>query len=110
MNVNSEIHSSRIVLDRKARFLARFMYELTLDARNYYGSGDQPIDAVAAAVHQRDFNIASRVSSSRYWRRSGPPTDELTVRPAAWLSRVSEGKSIEDCCGRPGPRTVQAAS
>jgi hypothetical protein len=47
MNIDSEIrHFSDLSAVDQARFLARFMYELTLEARNYYGpGGDQPIDA-----------------------------------------------------------------
>jgi hypothetical protein len=47
MNIESEIrHFSDLSAVDQARFLARFMYELTLEARNYYGpGGDQAIDA-----------------------------------------------------------------
>jgi len=47
MNIDSEIrHFSDLSAVDQARFLARFMYELTLEARNYYGpGGDQAIDA-----------------------------------------------------------------
>ncbi len=47
MNIDSEIrHFADLSSIDKARFLARFMYELTLDARNFYSpSGDQNIDA-----------------------------------------------------------------
>ena len=47
MNIDSEIRNfSDLSAVDQARFLARFMYELTLEARNYYGpGGDQPIDA-----------------------------------------------------------------
>lgn len=47
MNIGSEIRSFRdlAALD-KARFLARFMYELTLEARQFYSpAGEQVIDA-----------------------------------------------------------------
>ena len=47
MNIDSEIrHFVDLSSIDKARFLARFMYELTLDARNFYNpAGDQDIDA-----------------------------------------------------------------
>jgi hypothetical protein len=47
MNLDSEIrHFCELSPLDRARFLARFMYELTLEARNFYGaSGEQPIDA-----------------------------------------------------------------
>ena len=47
MNIESEIrHFSELSSLDQARFLARFMYELTLEARNFYGpGGDSAIDA-----------------------------------------------------------------
>jgi hypothetical protein len=47
MNIDSEIRSfSDLSSLEQARFMARFMYELTLEARNYYApGGDQDIDA-----------------------------------------------------------------
>jgi hypothetical protein len=46
MNIDSEIrHFAELSPLDKARFLARFMYELTLEGRNFYGpTGEQPID------------------------------------------------------------------
>ena len=46
MNLDSEIrHFEDMSSLEKSRLLARFMYELTLEARNFYGSGgEQPID------------------------------------------------------------------
>jgi hypothetical protein len=47
MNIDSEIRNfSDLSSIDQARFLTRFMYELTLEARNFYGPGsEQPIDA-----------------------------------------------------------------
>ncbi|HEY6640703.1 hypothetical protein [Povalibacter sp.] len=47
MNIDSEVrHFVDLSANDKARFLSRFMYELTLEARNYYGpGGSQDIDA-----------------------------------------------------------------
>lgn len=47
MNIESEIkHFSELSPLDQARFMTRFMYELTLEARNFYGpSGEQAIDA-----------------------------------------------------------------
>lgn len=47
MNIDSEIRNFvELSSIDKARFLARFMYELTLEARHFYSpSGDQDIDA-----------------------------------------------------------------
>lgn len=47
MNIESEVrHFADLSSIDKARFLARFMYELTLEARNFYApGGNQDIDA-----------------------------------------------------------------
>jgi hypothetical protein len=47
MNIDSEIrHFSDLSAVDQARFLTRFMYELTLEARNFYDrAGEQPIEA-----------------------------------------------------------------
>lgn len=47
MNIESEIkHFSELSPLDQARFMARFMYELTLEARNFYNpAGEQAIDA-----------------------------------------------------------------
>lgn len=47
MNSQAEIrHFSELSPLDQARFLARFMYELTLEARNFYGpGGERAIDA-----------------------------------------------------------------
>ena len=47
MNIDSEIRNfTDLSSIDKARFLARFMYELTLEARHFYSpTGDQNIDA-----------------------------------------------------------------
>lgn len=47
MNLGSEIANfSGLPAIEQARFIARFMHELTLEARNFYGpGGEQAIDA-----------------------------------------------------------------
>jgi hypothetical protein len=47
MNIESEVrHFSELAAVDQARFLTHFMYELTLEARNFYGpAGEQAIDA-----------------------------------------------------------------
>ena len=46
MNIDSEVrHFEEMSSLEKARLLAHFMYEMTLEARNFYAaSGDHPID------------------------------------------------------------------
>ena len=47
MNIESEVrHFTDLTPVDKARFLARFMYELTLEGRGFYSAGgEQPIGA-----------------------------------------------------------------
>jgi hypothetical protein len=47
MNIDSEIrHFRDLSANEQARHLVHFLYELTLEARNFYGAGNQhPIDA-----------------------------------------------------------------
>lgn len=48
MNLDSEIRNfSGLSAIDQARFLARFLYELTLEARNFYGpGGEQPLEDI----------------------------------------------------------------
>jgi hypothetical protein len=47
MNIDSEIkHFKDLSSNEQSRFIARFMYEMTLEARNFYSpTGTQDIDA-----------------------------------------------------------------
>ena len=47
MNIDSEIkHFKDLSSNEQSRFIARFMYEMTLEARNFYSpTGAQDIDA-----------------------------------------------------------------
>ena len=47
MNIESEInHFKDLSSNEQSRFIARFMYEMTLEARNFYSpTGTQDIDA-----------------------------------------------------------------
>ena len=42
MNIDSEVrHFRDLAANEQARYLAHFMYELTLEARNFYGAGNE---------------------------------------------------------------------
>jgi len=109
MNVDSEIRSFHDLssVDR-ARFLARFMYELTLDARNYYGAGgDQPIDAVRLRFINEIQHRLTRFIEQILIDDPGRPTDEVMLR--LLLAPRSE-KTIQELMHSAWARTVQAVS
>jgi len=107
MNIDSEIRQFRDQqpLD-KARFLARFMYELTLEARNFYGpSGQRAIDP----VHLRFINeIQHRIT--RFLEQiliddPARPADDMLIR---LLLAPRQEKSVELMLHAAWARTVQA--
>jgi hypothetical protein len=107
MNIDSEVRQFRDQqsLD-KARFLARFMYELTLEARNYYGPGGQRnIDP----VHLRFINeIQHRIT--RFLEQiliddPARPGDEILIR---LLLAPRQEKSVELMLHAAWARAVQA--
>ena len=109
MNVESEIRhfADQQSLD-KARFLARFMYELTLEGRNFYGpGGDRSIDP----LHLRFINeIQHRIT--RFLEQvliddPARPTDEVLIR---LLLAPRREKTVELMLHAAWARTVQSAA
>jgi hypothetical protein len=108
MNVDSEIRQFVELqsLD-KARFLARFMYELTLEARNFYGpGGDRNIDP----LHLRFVNeIQHRIT--RFLEQiliddPARPADDVLIR---LLLAPRKEKSVELMLHAAWAHTVQMA-
>jgi hypothetical protein len=93
MNIDSEIRSfSGLSAIEQARFLARFMYELTLEARNFYGPGsEQTIDAnklrfinevqhrVTRFIEQILIDDPARTSNDVMWRLLLAPRAEKAI-------------------------------
>ena len=109
MNVESEVRhfTDQQPLD-KARFLARFMYELTLEARNFYGpGGERSIDP----LHLRFINeIQHRIT--RFLEQiliddPARPADEVLIR---LLLAARKEKTVELMLHAAWARTVQAAA
>jgi hypothetical protein len=109
MNVESEVRhfADQQSLD-KARFLARFMYELTLEARNFYGAGgSRDIDP----LHLRFINeIQHRIT--RFLEQiliddPARPADEVLIR---LLLAPRKEKTVELMLQAAWARTVQASA
>lgn len=109
MNIESEIrHFSELAALEQARFLARLMYELTLEARNYYGpGGEQAIDAnklrFINEIQHRITRFIEQVLTDDPARTS----DEMMLR--LLLAPRSE-KSVDGLVQAAYVRTIQAVA
>ena len=107
MNLDSEIrHFADMSALEKSRLLVHFMYELTLEARNFYGTGgDQPIDP-----HKLRFIIEVQQRVTRFIEQiliddPARSSDEVMLR--LLLAPRSE-KAIEGLVHAAYTRTIQA--
>jgi len=109
MNIDSEIrHFVDLSSIDKARFLARFMYELTLEARNYYGpGGDQNIDANKLRFINEVQHRVTRFIEQILIDDPARSSDDVMLR--LLLAPRSE-KTIEALVHSAYTRTVQATS
>jgi hypothetical protein len=82
MNIESEIrHFSGLSSIDQGRFLARFMYELTLEARNFYGAGaEQPIDPMKLRFINEIQHRLTRFLEQILIDDPARPSDENTLR------------------------------
>jgi hypothetical protein len=108
MNIDSEIrHFSELSALEQARFLARFMYELTLEARNFYGpGGDQAIDAnklrfvnevqhrVTRFIEQILIDDPARASDEVTWRLLLAPRTEKAIESLVHAAYVRTIQAI----------------
>jgi hypothetical protein len=106
MNIDSEIrHFSGLSALEQARFLARFMYELTLEARNYYGpGGDQEIDANKLRFVNEIQHRVTRFIEQILIDDPARASDEVTLR--LLLAPRSE-KTIESLMHAAYVRTIE---
>jgi len=107
MNIESEIRnfSDLSALDQ-ARFLARFMYELTLEARNFYGPGlEQAIYADKLRFVNEVQHRVTRFIEQILIDDPARPSDEVTLR--LLLAPRSE-KVIEALVRAAYVRTIEA--
>jgi hypothetical protein len=109
MNIESEIkHFKDLSALEQARFLARFMYELTLEARNFYGpTGEQPIDATKLRFINEIQHRITRFIEQVLLDDPARPSDDVTLR--LLLAPRSE-KTIEALLHAAYARTIQATA
>jgi hypothetical protein len=104
MNLDSEVrHFAEMSSLEKSRLLARFMYELTLEARNFYGSGgEQPMRFINEVQHR-----VTRFIEQILIDDPARPSDEVLLR---LLLAPRTEKAIEGLVHSAYTRTIQAIS
>ena len=109
MNIESEIrHFHDLSSLEQARFIARFMYEMTLEARNFYNpSGDQDIDAPKLRFINEIHHRLTRFIEQVLLDDPGRPSDDNMLR----LLLAPRGeKNIEAMLQAAYSRTIQATA
>jgi hypothetical protein len=109
MNLDSEIrHFEDMSSLEKSRLLARFMYEMTLEARNYYGAGgDQPMDPHKLRFINEVQHRVTRFIEQILIDDPARPSDEVLLR---LLLAPRAEKAIEGLVHSAYTRTIQAIS
>lgn len=109
MNIDSEIqHFKDLSALERARFMARFMYELTLEARNFYSpTGEQNIDATKLRFINEIQHRLTRFIEQVLIDDPARPADDVTLR----LLLAPRGeKTIETLLQAAYARTIQATA
>src|SRR5262245_29873260 len=109
MNLDSEIrHFADMSSLEKSRLLAHFMYELTLEARNFYGSGgQQPMDPQKLFFINEVQHRVTRFIEQILIDDPARPSDEMMLR---LLLAPRAEKAIEGLVLAAYTRTIQATS
>lgn len=109
MNIESEIkHFKDMSALEQSRFLARFMYELTLEARNFYSpTGEQHIDAPKLRFINEIQHRLTRFIEQILLDDPARPSDEATLR---LLLAPRAEKTVEALLHAAYARTVQATA
>ena len=109
MNLDSEIrHFADMSSLEKSRLLARFMYEMTLEARNFYASsGEQPIDPHKMRFINEVQHRVTRFIEQVLIDDPARPSDEVMLR---LLLAPRAEKAIEGLVHSAYTRTIQAIS
>lgn len=109
MNLDSEIRNfSDLSSIDKARFMARFMYEMTLEARGFYQpSGDQAIDAPKLRFINEIQHRLTRFIEQILIDDPSRPADQMMMR---LLLAPRSDKSIEALVESAYARTIQAVA
>lgn len=109
MNIDSEVQHFKDMspLDQ-ARFMARFMYELTLEARNFYSpTGEQDIDANKLRFINEIQHRITRFIEQVLIDDPARPSEDATLR---LLLAPRAEKSIEALLHAAYARTIQATA
>ncbi|HEY5759832.1 MAG TPA: hypothetical protein VIU34_28615 [Steroidobacter sp.] len=109
MNIASEIRNfSGLSANEQARFMTHFMYELTLEARNYYTpGGQQHIDPMKLRFINEIQHRVTRFIEQILIDDPARPSDDVTLR--LLLAPRSE-KAIEGLMQAAYVRTIQAVA
>jgi hypothetical protein len=107
MNIESEIRSfSALSSNEQARFIAHFMYELTLEARSFYTpGGQQAIDPLKLRFINEIQHRLTRFIEQILIDDPARPADDITLR---LLLAPRAEKSIENLMQAAYARTIQA--
>lgn len=107
MNIESEIRNfADLSSIDKSRFLARFMYEMTLEARGFYQpAGDQGIDAPKLRFINEIQHRLTRFIEQILIDDPARSSDEMMMR---LLLAPRSDKSIEGLVQSAYSRTIQA--
>jgi hypothetical protein len=109
MNLDSEIrHFEEMSSLEKARLLARFMYEMTLEARNFYGAGGEaPMDPHKLRFVNEVQHRVTRFIEQILIDDPARSSDEVMLR---LLLAPRAEKAIEGLVHSAYTRTIQAIS
>jgi hypothetical protein len=109
MNIESEIrHFAELSANEQARFLARFMYELTLEARNFYGkAGEQAIDPLKLRFINEVQHRITRFIEQILIDDPARSSDEVMLK---LLLAPRTEKAIESLVRAAWVRTIQAVA
>lgn len=109
MNIESEIRNfSALSSIEQARFMAHFMYELTLEARNFYAPGGaQNIDPMKLRFINEIQHRVTRFIEQILIDDPARPSDDVTLR--LLLAPRSE-KAIEGLMHAAYVRTIQTVA
>jgi hypothetical protein len=107
MNIESEIaHFSDLSSVDQARFVARLMYELTLEGRHFYDiGGEQPIDAPRLRFLNEIQHRLTRFIEQILIDDPSRPADEVMIR---LLLAPRAEKGIEAMLQAAWSRTIQS--
>ncbi|HEY0682423.1 MAG TPA: hypothetical protein VGD45_08840 [Steroidobacter sp.] len=109
MNIESEIRNfSELSSIEQARFMTRFMYELTLEARNFYApGGQQNIDAIKLRFINEIQHRVTRFIEQILIDDPSRPSNDVTLR---LLLAPRTEKAIEGLMHAAYVRTIQAVA